>query len=216
MSTLIHRIVAHLLAGYAELLTKTCRVEIQGWEYIASILSGDTPIIFTTWHGQVHMLYPAFKDRVDFHRLAMVVVDDQRQDILTPFGHVAGVQTYPMIRSDTSMGGASRMVALLKALRGGKFTYMAPDGPDGPPRVAKEGVVFLASRLNAWLVPLGAACRRAFHLKRWDRYALPLPFSLIRVVVGQPLRASRQVDRDSLLKELSQQLDATLEAAGSH
>ena len=203
-----------ILAFYAELLWKTCKIEIEGWELVEDIQTGETPFIVAAWHGQTHLLYPTFKGRLDLSRLAMPVVDDRRQAVLKVFARVVGAQTFPMISSDTTLAGARGMVALMQALKTGKFGYIAPDGPDGPPRVAKEGIAFLAARLNAWLLPIGAFCRVCLHIRRWDRYSLPLPFSRIRVVFGQPIRASRDMDRGQLLQELSQLMNSALMAAG--
>jgi lysophospholipid acyltransferase (LPLAT)-like uncharacterized protein len=213
MSTVLDRLGGHGLAAYAEILWKTCRTDIQGWDLAAGILETGSPFIITAWHGQTHLLYPAFKDHLDLRRLAMIVVDDPRQAVLSTFAQVVGAQTFPVIRSDTTMAGARNMVALLQALKAGNFAYIAPDGPDGPPRVAKEGVAFLAARLNAWLIPIGSYCRTCYRIRRWDRYSLPLPWSRIRVVVGKPFQASQDMDRSHLLKELSQRMDAALMAA---
>lgn len=213
MDTLIERLAGRLLAAYAEILWKTCWIDIEGWNLVAGILESESPFIITAWHGQTHLLFPAFKERLDLSRMVVVVVDDHRQAVLSSFAHVFGTHTFPMIRSDTTLAGARRMVALLQAMQGGKFAYISPDGPDGPPRVAKEGIAFLAGRLNAWLIPIGACGRACFHLRRWDRYSLPLPFSRIRVVFGEPFQASRELDRRQLLKELSQRMDSALMAA---
>jgi lysophospholipid acyltransferase (LPLAT)-like uncharacterized protein len=210
MSTIVERIAGKGLAVYAELLSKTCQVVIDGFEGITDILEGSAPIIFSSWHGQTHMLLPAFRNHLDFSRMAMIVVEDQREAVLSSFGDAIGAQLFPMIRSDTTLAGARRMIALMQALKAGKFAYITPDGPDGPYKVSKEGVVFLAARLGAWLIPLGAYCRPCYRIRRWDRYTLPLPYSRIRVVVGQPMRVSRDDERQQILSELSQRMDAAM------
>ena len=210
MNTTIARLEGRALAAYAEILWKTCRVDIEGWNLAADILEGASPFIFAAWHGQTHLLFPFIKGRLDLSRLAMIVVADHREDVLSTFARVIGAQTYPISMSDTTLAGARRLIELIQALQAGKFSYITPDGPDGPPRVAKEGVAFLAARLEARLIPIGAYCRTCFRLRRWDRYSLPLPYSRIRVAIGKPIRASRDMDQRQLLRELSQQMDAAL------
>jgi len=210
MSRTIARLEGRALAAYAEALWKTCRVDVEGWDPATDILEGGSPAIFAAWHGQTHLLYPFIKEHLDLSRLAMIVVADHREEVLSAFTHAVGAQAYPVSMSDTTLAGARKMIGLIQALQAGNFSYITPDGPDGPPRVAKEGVAFLAMRLEARLIPIGAYSQTCFRLRRWDRYALPLPFSRIRVVIGEPIRASRDMERRQLLKELSQRMDAAL------
>ena len=210
MSTATKQLGGRILAAYADLLWRTCRVEVKGWDSAAAILEGEAPVILAAWHGQTHMLLPAFKDRLDLGRLALVVVGDHREEALSTFAHAIGGQTYPISMSDKTFAGARRLMALMKAVEGGKIAYIAPDGPDGPARVPKGGVAFLATRLEAWLIPIGAYCRACYHIKRWDRYSLPLPYSSIRMAIGKPFRAARDMERSHLLGELSQRLDAAV------
>lgn len=213
MNNAIMRMEGRALAAYAILLMKTCRTDVKGWEYIADTLDDGPPCIFAGWHGQTHMYFPFVKDRLELSRLAMVVVADHREVVLSTFGRTIGGQIYPISMEDTTLTAARRMIELTKALKAGKFSYITPDGPDGPPRVAKEGVAFLATRVEARLIPVGAYCRTCYRLKRWDRYALPLPFSRIRLVVGEPIQATRDMDRTQLLVELSRRMTEVLEEA---
>ncbi len=213
MNSAIMRLEGSALAAYAILLMNTSRMDIKAWERIAYTLYDGTPWIFAGWHGQTHLYFPFVKGRLELSRMAMIVVADHREEILSTFARVLGIQTYPMSMTDTTLTGARRMIALIKALQGGKFSYITPDGPDGPPRVAKDGVAFLATRAEARLIPIGAYCRTSYRLKRWDRYSLPLPFSRIRLVIGEPIQATRDMDRVQLLGELSRAMDDTLKEA---
>ena len=70
------------------------------------------------------------------------------------------------------------------------------DGPLGPSGVAKGGAVVCAARTGRPLRPLGAAARRALVVTRsWSKIWLPLPFSRVVVVVGEPLPVPAGLDR---------------------
>jgi lysophospholipid acyltransferase (LPLAT)-like uncharacterized protein len=61
--------------------------------------------------------------------------------------------------------------------------------------------------MGAVLVPIGSACARAKVLTRaWDRMALPLPFSRVAVVVGEPLHATATAE----------QIRAAIDEANAH
>jgi lysophospholipid acyltransferase (LPLAT)-like uncharacterized protein len=61
------------------------------------------------------------------------------------------------------------------------------DGPRGPARVAKPGLVFAARETGRPIVPIAWATDRAHVFGSWDRTVLPLPRSRIVIGWGAPL-----------------------------
>lgn len=97
------------------------------------------------------------------------------------------------IRGSSKRGGAQ---ALLQLLRDGENTHLAitPDGPRGPRRQVKTGVVLLASLTGLPIVPLGVGFTHAWRFRSWDRFAIPRPFSTITGVLGEPLIVPPDLD----------------------
>jgi hypothetical protein len=76
---------------------------------------------------------------------------------------------------------------------------MVPDGPLGPARQVKHGVIRLAADLGMILLPASAAARpRLVLARRWDRMELPLPFSRIRLTIGPPIVIPRDLGGHSI------------------
>jgi lysophospholipid acyltransferase (LPLAT)-like uncharacterized protein len=98
-------------------------------------------------------------------------------------------QGLDVVRGSNSNGGARGLAALIRAVRrDAKDAAFAVDGPRGPYGLVKEGAVTAAKRTGGVLVPMGSFARRAFTASRaWDRFALPLPFSSVTVVLGAPI-----------------------------
>src|SRR4030067_917358 len=94
--------------------------------------------------------------------------------------------------------------------RPSRYTFMTPDGPNGPARVAKEGVAFLAERAEALVIALGGYGRYCYRISRWDRYALPLPFSRVYTSVRPPVTLERGGGRERVLRALSVEVDAAV------
>ena len=64
---------------------------------------------------------------------------------------------------------------------------MAVDGPRGPGRIVKPGIIFAALKLGVPIVPTTTSARPALLFKSaWDRYLLPLPFSRGLILMGLP------------------------------
>lgn len=69
---------------------------------------------------------------------------------------------------------------------------IAPDGPSGPARVLKKGVLQLALKSGTPIVPLTITASRFIAWPSWDSKRFPLPFNRIRVRVHQAISASYQ------------------------
>jgi lysophospholipid acyltransferase (LPLAT)-like uncharacterized protein len=75
---------------------------------------------------------------------------------------------------------------------------ITPDGPRGPRRELKAGVVMIASQSGLAIVPTGIGFVRAWRFASWDRFALPCPGSIMVGVVGKPIFVPRDLDRGAL------------------
>jgi lysophospholipid acyltransferase (LPLAT)-like uncharacterized protein len=75
---------------------------------------------------------------------------------------------------------------------------ITPDGPRGPRRELKPGVIMIASQSGLAVVPVGIGFVRAWRFRSWDRFALPLPGSTIVGLVGEPIEVPRDLDRRGL------------------
>ncbi|MDQ6656122.1 MAG: hypothetical protein M3Y80_09950, partial [Verrucomicrobiota bacterium] len=68
----------------------------------------------------------------------------------------------------------------------GSDAVITPDGPRGPAYQLGPGLVFLAQKSGAAVVPINIEYSGCWRLKSWDRFILPHPFSHVRVVLGSP------------------------------
>ena len=102
-----------------------------------------------------------------------------------------------VVRGATERGGARALAQLLRDLPGDDGPLaLVVDGPLGPSGVAKGGAVVCAARTGRPLRPVAAAARRALVVTRsWSKIWLPLPFSRVVVVVGEPLPVPAGLDR---------------------
>lgn len=76
--------------------------------------------------------------------------------------------------------------AMARVGREGKSLVASCDGPTGPYRVAKPGVLIVARESGLPVLPWAVAIRPPLRLKRrWDRQLVPLPFCRMRVDEGE-------------------------------
>jgi lysophospholipid acyltransferase (LPLAT)-like uncharacterized protein len=195
------------LAAYAQMLNRTARFICQGESNLDSALAAGRPVMLASWHGQAHMILPYLISKIDVRRAVVMVVGDARGEVLASFTRKIGGRPLAISGEDQSMGSPRRLLQLVRDLRRMGLAYIHPDGPDGPARVAKPGVAFVAAMVEALVVPIGAWTPSCYHLRRWDRYALPLPYSRIHLVFGESVAFNRQVERMDALQKLSRAMD---------
>ncbi len=102
-----------------------------------------------------------------------------------------------VVTGSSTRDGARAMRRLL-GLKRRTHVVITPDGPRGPRREVKPGLVFLASRSGMPIVPVGVGYRRAWRLRSWDRLALPCPGSLAACVTGEPIVVPPDADKEQL------------------
>jgi lysophospholipid acyltransferase (LPLAT)-like uncharacterized protein len=117
-------------------------------------------------------------------------------------------------RGSSSRGGTALLRSLIRLTREGTVVAVLPDGPRGPARQAKPGVVALAGATGVGLVPVGLAARPAIRFGSWDRALLPLPFARVHCRYGAPLRVPKKSDDlEAHCRALEASLDRETEIA---
>lgn len=213
MSRLIRSIEGWALAFYALVLHWTARLTVHGDEHIREMLRSDRPSVMAAWHGQGHLLLAYLIGRFDLSRVSVIVTDDERTQVLAPMVRMLGGRPFAISGDDRSVAGPSRMKELIRELRAGRIGYLHPDGPDGPARVPKEGVAFLAALAGARILPFGAYTTSGYRIPRWDQYALPLPFCRIALVIRPSFFVSRDEERSIGLERVTRELTLAIDQA---
>jgi hypothetical protein len=91
--------------------------------------------------------------------------------------------------------------------RKGESLVVSCDGPLGPYRVAKPGVLLVARQSGVPIQPWAVSIRPMIRLNgRWDRYLVPLPFGRMRVEEGTPMRIGPREPLKPRLPELQAEL----------
>ena len=83
--------------------------------------------------------------------------------------------------------GREAAATLVRLLREGWSTVILPDGPSGPARALKKGLLHIALESQVPIVPVRFRVERALRWWSWDRKSIPLPFSQINVVFDEPV-----------------------------
>ena len=101
---------------------------------------------------------------------------------------------FDVVRGSSSRMGASALMQLSAVLSSGGDVVITPDGPRGPVYELGPGLVFLAQKTGAEVLPMNLEYSSCWRLKNWDRFIIPRPFSTVRVTFAEPVRIPETVN----------------------
>ena len=93
---------------------------------------------------------------------------------------------YDVIRGSSSRLGASAILQLTQVLASGGDVVITPDGPRGPAYELGPGIIFLAQKSGAPVLPMNLEYSHCWRLGSWDRFIVPQPFAKVRVLINRP------------------------------
>jgi len=140
---------AFVLASFIRLLHATLRVQHVGVEKITAL----PQYIIAFWHEHLLiMLHSAYR------RPIRVLVSQSRDGelIASAFLHY-GVD---VSRGSTTRGSTAALRDMIRTARDGSNIVFTPDGPKGPRRIAKEGVVYAAQATGLPIVPIAFGAKK--------------------------------------------------------
>jgi lysophospholipid acyltransferase (LPLAT)-like uncharacterized protein len=149
--------------------------------------------IFAVWHNRLLLLPSVFRRFLSPRHAAALISASRDGGLIAALVERFG---YGTIRGSTSRRGASALLRLAEVFASGTHIVITPDGPRGPVYQLGQGVIFLAQKCNAEIVPANMEYSSCWRFKSWDRFILPRPFSTVRVIFGPPLRITATATPD--------------------
>lgn len=180
------------------------------WRYRFTGNHPDNPLkqpvggrIFCFWHSQILQFAYGFRGC----NILTVVSASRDGDIATEIAQRWGNDA---IRGSSNRGGIGALRGCVSALRSSRNIAIVPDGPKGPPRIAKAGVAQIARLAKAPVIPVYATPSRTWRLKSWDRFEIPKIGATISVDFGNPLFAPDSNDSQESIDTLTAQIQESL------
>jgi lysophospholipid acyltransferase (LPLAT)-like uncharacterized protein len=149
------------------------------------------------WHNRLFLSAEMFRRYRTRRRVYGLVSASKDGAWLAAFYRMIGI--YP-VRGSSSANGREAARTLIEVMREGHDIGITPDGPRGPMYTVEPGVLVVTRRNHAPMVLLGAEFSRAWRLKSWDRFYIPVPFSKItmRGTVLAPKASDEKLSADDV------------------
>ena len=138
-----------ILASFLRLLHATLRIKHDGVEKLEAL----PQYIIAFWHEHLFLMLHS-----RYRRPIRVLVSRSRDGELVAMTFSRyGVD---VSRGSTTRGATSALRDLIRAARSGSNIVFTPDGPKGPPRIAKDGVVYAAQATGLPIVPFAFTAKK--------------------------------------------------------
>jgi lysophospholipid acyltransferase (LPLAT)-like uncharacterized protein len=190
-----------LAAGFLRGLRATLRLRHHGDGQLRAWEREGKPFILAFWHRHLLLMPYAYRGR----RISVLVSQSRDGELIARTVARLGIDSS---RGSSSRGGMAGMRTLLRKAADGWDIAFTPDGPRGPLREVQPGVILAAAATGLPIQPVAIAASRAKLLRSWDRFMVPLPFSKVHFVYGEPLVVERRGDLEEAAAELKARLDA--------
>lgn len=195
------RIAIAIGAPVYRLWSSTLRIRWHVDEAARELIEREEPVIYAIWH---ETLLPTLWTH---RQLGLVVLTSRHRDgelvarTVKKFGFEA-------IRGSSTRGGSVSLRRLVELAEEGRSLAITPDGPKGPRREVKPGVVEIARRTGCPIIPGTLRFRPQHRFATWDRMLMPAPFAGGVVLVGEPLRVAADCDVEAESARVKAALDA--------
>ena len=191
-SVWLTKLVSWLVVATLKLLFATCRKEFalfpgtNGW---AADLPGR--FLYAVWHEV--LFFPLLVAKPQ--NMSALASRHQDGSYVAEILRLLNVQPF---RGSTARGGAQAVRQLLGVAQQLHIT-LTPDGPRGPRREMKDGIVFLSSRTGLGIVPAAFSCRRGIRIQGpWTDMLLPLPCTTTYCILGEPIHVPSEMTREEI------------------
>lgn len=193
-----------LARGFIRALGATLRYRVEGLERLAPIEAMGKRAVLAFLHGRQFLLVHGMRGR------GMGVMSSLSRDGEIQARTLTGLG-FTLVRGSSSSGGARALIAMMRLLEKGHHVSFAVDGPRGPLHEVKPGVVYLAKKAGAPVVPILTSAERAWIFsKAWDLYLLPKPFSRAVVRLGEPIWLDEDLSEAAVARDAARIREALL------
>jgi lysophospholipid acyltransferase (LPLAT)-like uncharacterized protein len=174
------RPVLYLVYQFLNLYSKTIRVRFENCESIFNHLNENGRVLIGSWHQR---FFAGFYLPKKFQRPVCIMISQSRDgdfiaDIVRRIGWMPA-------RGSSSRGGKEAMKAMIDGIIETGIGGHIVDGPTGPPRIIKPGLIALAQQSGAAICNAYVYYENPWILNSWDRFMIPKPFSRVLLRFGK-------------------------------
>lgn len=198
----LHYFLGWIIAIFAVLWRRSCRYDV---------VNDPRPQLRDNKQNYIYAVLHA-------HQIAAVFSNDEVQQCAMVSRSIDGDLLVPTLQccrikavrgssrtSKRDKGGLAALAQLTQTLRHGIPATLAVDGPRGPRNRVHLGIIQLAKRANAVILPVAVLSSRRWILQRtWDKMQIPKPLSKISLIFAPPIHIRHDISTADYQQKISQ------------
>tara|TARA_Y100000996_G_scaffold236853_1_gene186122 strand:+ start:537 stop:1151 length:615 start_codon:yes stop_codon:yes gene_type:complete len=182
----------------------TNKQKVKGKNNYLRLIKKNKSVIFSVWHG--HLL--SIVHDLRHMKISALAGTHKDADLIS---QIATNWGWNMIRGSSKKKGAEAYKSMLRLLNSptNSLLFITPDGPSGPPRIPKKGIIRLAQKSRTAIIPIRVKYSKSWGFKNWDTFFLAKPFGKISINYGKPIyfeeNQNQKTCQDLLIKAMESQ-----------
>ncbi len=193
-----------LIYGLVRVFQLTYRYRYVGNDKLISLAKKKQNYIFAIWHQN---LFGGILAQTGLPHI--VIISKSKDATLVAYtckklGHL--VVRGSSKKAGVDKGGAVAKDEMIEHLKLGRPGAVTVDGPKGPAFKVKPGIIDMAKKSQAVLVPYAVVSNSFWQFNSWDNFQLPKPFAKLIVAYGDPLQIPtdcNEYDKNLITLEIS-------------
>ena len=199
----IQKVQIFLLSIVLKVIYRLNRKSVRGRRnYVENIHAG-RPVIIAVWHGHLLSVFHDLKDE----KVNAVAGTHKDADLIS---RVAEKWGWSMIRGSSKEKGSIAYKGMIKSLKiPGSILFITPDGPTGPRRIPKPGIIRAAQATDAVIIPTSVFSTKSWEFTNWDTFYLEKPFGKIFIEYGSPIEFDKKMQLDDCTADFIRAMEQT-------
>ena len=182
------------------LIYNTNRWDIRGSKNFEIALNNKKSVIISTWHGQLLTPFMHLAKKKHYGLAGL----NRDGELISKVGNKLG---WKILRGSSSKGGSRIFIEIVRILRQpSTLIGITPDGPRGPEKIPKAGIIKAAQKTGAIIIPVSSISTRNWKFVNWHTFFLEKPFGKIYLKYGKPITFEIEDDfefcKNSLIKAM--------------
>ena len=174
---------------------------VEGRENIINEINLGKSVILCVWHARLLSVVHNLKNE----KVNALAGTHQDADIIS---RVAASWGWNMIRGSSKEKGDIAYRKIFKILREKQnIFFITPDGPTGPPKIPKLGIIRASQKTQTKIIPIGVYSTRNWGFTNWDTFFLEKPFGKLFIKYGAPIQFGKNESSEKCIDLLIKKMD---------
>lgn len=186
------------------LYAATVRLTFENEETVRDHLAGGGRIVLASWHQRFFGGF--YLPRILGRPICIMISQSRDGDFIADIVERIG---WIPARGSGSRGGKKALRTLVDEIARTGIAGHIVDGPTGPPRVIKPGIITLAQSSGAAICPTYVLYEKPWIFNSWDRFMVPKPFSRVIIRFGPLEPVPEEMDARTF-EEVRLQIERTM------